>query len=168
MTMTETAEITVAELAEWLATQTWSDFATSLAEYHAKKGFLTEKQEAAARKMHAKVTAKAAAPAGAKVTEDGMYRHPDGTVAKVQFAVHGSGNLYAKRLIITTKDGAPKGTFEFEGGLINKLSPEMKMSLEEAAEFGHLYGFCCNCGATLTDEKSIAAGIGPICAGKFA
>ncbi len=42
-----------------------------------------------------------------------------------------------------------------------------KMTLEEAEEFGALYGFCCRCGRTLTDENSIEAGIGPVCAGKF-
>lgn len=42
-----------------------------------------------------------------------------------------------------------------------------KMTLEEAEEFGALYGFCCVCGRTLTRESSIEAGIGPVCADKF-
>lgn len=33
--------------------------------------------------------------------------------------------------------------------------------------FGHALGVCGVCGRTLTDDQSIAAGIGPICAGKF-
>jgi hypothetical protein len=41
------------------------------------------------------------------------------------------------------------------------------MSLEEAKAFGRLYGVCVRCGATLTDEQSIEAGIGPVCAGRF-
>lgn len=91
-----------------------------------------------------------------QITE-GMYVH-DGRIYKVQHAVHGSGRLYAKEL---TESG-----FEFAKGMVYKLSPEEKMTLEQAAEYGRLYGVCCVCGATLTDEDSIAAGIGPVCAGK--
>jgi hypothetical protein len=40
------------------------------------------------------------------------------------------------------------------------------MTVEEAKAFGLLYGRCIVCGRTLTDEKSIADGIGPICAAK--
>lgn len=81
-------------------------------------------------------------------------------VYKVQRAVHGSGRLYAKRL---TDDG-----FEYAPGVIARLSREgVKMTLETAKMYGQLYGMCCRCGATLTDEASIAAGVGPICATKF-
>lgn len=100
------------------------------------------------------------APA-APVTE-GMYRMADGTIAKVQRAVNGSGNLYAKRLVVE----ADHGSFVYEPGLIRKLAAADKMSLDEAAEFGRLYGWCVVCGRTLTDERSIAAGIGPVCSGR--
>lgn len=102
-----------------------------------------------------KVTAPAAPVE--QVTE-GMYRIADGTVFKVQKAVHGSGNLYAKRL---TEDG-----FEYAPGAIRTLTVADKMTLDEAKAWGVLYGTCCVCGRTLTDEQSIAAGIGPVCAGK--
>ena len=72
--------------------------------------------------------------------------------------------MYAKRLVV---HGPGEATFEFDGGAIRKITPEDRMSLEDAKAFGHVYGVCCNCGATLTDEKSIAAGIGPYCAKKF-
>lgn len=42
-----------------------------------------------------------------------------------------------------------------------------RLTLEQAQEFGRLYGVCGICGATLTDETSIAAGIGPVCAGRL-
>ena len=96
---------------------------------------------------------------GQKIT-DGMYSF-QGRIVKVQIAVHGSGNLYAKELNPITKE------FEYVKGLVNKLHPENKMSIEEAKAFGKLYGICCCCGRTLTDEYSIANGIGPICAGKY-
>ena len=101
-------------------------------------------------------------PKSPVVTEDGMYRVPDGSVFgavyKVQKAVHGSGRLYAKKLHGTR--------FEYDPGAVFKIKPEHKMTLDEAKTFGKLYGVCCVCARTLTDEGSIAEGIGPICAGK--
>lgn len=97
------------------------------------------------------------------VTEDGMYRTADGTIWKVQRAVNGSGHLYAKRLVV--EDGS--GSFVYEPGAIRRLSPDNRMTLEEAKAFGQLYGVCCQCGRTLTDEQSIADGIGKVCAGRL-
>ena len=94
---------------------------------------------------------------------EGMYRNPEGTIWKVVKAVHGSGRLYAQRLEI---DGT-SGHFEYDGGAIRRIDPAWLMTLEQAKEFGSLYGFCVRCGATLTDDVSIKAGIGPICAGRF-
>lgn len=48
-----------------------------------------------------------------------------------------------------------------------KLRPETKMTLEQAKHYGKMYGMCIKCGRTLTDEVSIAEGIGPVCAGKM-
>lgn len=110
-----------------------------------------------------------------EITE-GMYRTPDGEIYKVQRAVHGSGHLYAKRLVVEVdaqRDGqgnilVPAVVyFDMARGAVRKLRPEWKMSLDEAKQFGALYGTCCVCGRTLTNEASIEAGIGPICAGKF-
>ncbi len=82
-------------------------------------------------------------------------------VWKVQRAHHGSGQLYAKLL-------DSDGTFGFVRGALTRVMREgRKMTLDEAKAYGKLYGICCRCAATLTDENSIAAGIGPICAAKF-
>lgn len=94
----------------------------------------------------------------APAVTDGMYLM-DGRVFKVQIAKQGSGNLYAKELI--------EGSFVYSPGMIRQLRPEHRMSLEQAKEYGKLYGVCCNCGRDLTDEGSIEAGIGPVCAKKF-
>lgn len=96
--------------------------------------------------------------------EDGMYVL-DGTIYKVQHAVHGSGKQYAKRLV----PGAPgeRATFEYAPGMVRKLRPEHRMTMDQAKEFGELYGTCCQCGRVLTNEDSIEAGIGPICASKL-
>lgn len=103
----------------------------------------------------------AAAPAtGATELEDGIYLL-DGQIIKVVHAVHGSGRQYGKRLDVTS------GTWERVSGVISKLTPAHKVSLADAAKFGKIYGVCINCGRTLTDEASIAAGIGPVCASRF-
>lgn len=36
-----------------------------------------------------------------------------------------------------------------------------------AADYGHLTGSCCFCAKTLTDDRSVSVGYGPVCAGHF-
>lgn len=57
--------------------------------------------------------------------------------------------------------------FEYVGAARRFVDPSGRLTLEEAKEFGHQYGICVMCGARLTDPESVAAGIGPICAGKI-
>ena len=91
--------------------------------------------------------------------EQGMYQTADGAIYRVQ-ASRQTGHLYAKRLNLA-------GGFDYEQGAIRKLSATDKMSLEVAMAFGVATGLCCVCGAFLTDAKSVAQGIGPVCAKKF-
>ena len=102
-----------------------------------------------------------AAPARSTAPE-GMHRIGD-AIYKVQKAVHGSGRLYAKRLVRSGE----AWTFEFAPGAMQRLSEATRMTLGEAREWGALYGTCCACGRVLTDETSIALGLGPVCASKF-
>jgi hypothetical protein len=119
---------------------------------------------------------------------EGMHR-ASGAIFKVQVAVHGSGNRYAKRLtpwhpasttgkcycsdlqgVLCGVCRAPEDTewsFEYAAGAVKYLSAETLMTKDEAKAFGALYGTCCLCAATLTDEKSIERGMGPDCAKKF-
>ena len=137
----------------------------SLTKYEAGKLIDTLKAIPAAPK-------KAATAPAAQVTE-GMYRDPaTGDIFKVQVAHHGSGNLYAKKLVkLETPKTKGKKTYSHEfayaPGSITKVQAAWKMSKEEAQEWGRLYGACCKCGAILTDERSIAAGIGPVCGGSW-
>lgn len=90
--------------------------------------------------------------------------HADGAtnIYKVQRAVNGSGRLYAKVLDPET------GDWIISRGAITEIRRAGKrLTLEAAKDLGHLYGRCIACGRTLTDESSIAAGIGPVCATKF-
>lgn len=90
--------------------------------------------------------------------DEGMYR-VDGETFKVYRTR--KGYLVAK---VLTEEG-----FEYAGQRpLNSIKPEHRMTKEEAAEYGALYGVCINCQRTLTDEVSIAQGFGPICAQYFA
>ena len=95
-----------------------------------------------------------------KPAEEGFY-FKNGEVYKVQLAVHGSGKPYAKRLVVTEDK---TGHWMMSPGTVFHLSPEDKLTAEKAKELGHLYGVCMICGRTLTNEDSIEAGIGPVCA----
>lgn len=115
------------------------------------------------------------------VTE-GYYKVGD-TIYKVQRAVHGSQNLYAKELVLYNipfadsefeklpdfmKDGRTvhHGKWEYARGAIRRIRSEHKLSIEECLQFGKLYGVCVRCARTLTKEESIARGMGDVCAGK--
>lgn len=91
------------------------------------------------------------------VAEVGMYRMPNGDIYRVHPSKT-SSRLYAKKL------DALAGGFEYSAGAIYQLKPEHKMSLEQAKAFGVETGMCCVCGTFLTDPKSVAEGIGPVCA----
>lgn len=103
-----------------------------------------------------------AAPAKQREVEtgtatEGVYLY-EGTYVKVQRAVHGSGQLYTKAF------DAESESWERAFKLLGKLKPEHKLTEQQAARFGELYGRCVRCFATLTDEFSIEHGYGPICA----
>ena len=113
-----------------------------------------------------------------KLTQDGMYRDPaSGRIWKVQFnRASGDGQrLYAKLLVIDIEpEVAPDGKvittgkrhFDYAPGAMREIRPEWRMSLEEAKEFGALYGTCVY-GHPLTKEESIRKGIGPVCEEKY-
>lgn len=126
------------------------------------KAKATRAIDAAKTAVHT-LEAQARATAGEPADDlEGFWELPDGTIAKVQMAVHGSGHLYAKRLDHDT------GSFTYVSGLIREVRDTgTKLTLDRAKELGRLYGVCIRCGATLTDENSIEAGIGPICAAKW-
>jgi hypothetical protein len=97
------------------------------------------------------------------VTEDGMYKVGD-TIYKVQWNRQKT-NLYAKVLRVSRNsyEGKHEVWFDYESGAMKKISASDKMTYEQAREFGAMYGTCVNCGRLLTNELSIALGIGPVC-----
>lgn len=68
---------------------------------------------------------------------------------------------YAKKAIKSYS--GKKYTWAYAPGAIAKLAGALPVTVDEAAQFGHLHGYCVICGAELTDPKSVQQGIGPVC-----
>lgn len=69
---------------------------------------------------------------------------------------------YAKRLDPAT------GKWTFAKGVVGSLTVEQRLTEQQAADLGRQYGRCVCCGAELSDEESVARGIGPVCVKHFA
>lgn len=95
-----------------------------------------------------------------KPVTEGMYEL-DGSVYRVKMS--GAGRLYAMLLMIT--DG--EGSFEYAQGVIRRIRPEHRMSLERASELSVRYHFCVRCAKELTKKSSVAQGMGDTCASKM-
>lgn len=122
------------------------------------------KKEASEAINDLKLTPKPAAPT-AKTTELGIYRY-DGEIHRVKRS-RTTGYHYAQRLTIVRNDeGKNTGEWVPAKGMIYKLKPEHRLSLEEAKAWGKVTEVCCRCGAELENDGSIEAGIGPVCATK--
>ena len=93
---------------------------------------------------------------GAAVSEG--YFYVEGLIYKVQ-AAKASGNLYAK---VFSESG-----YEYAPGAMRLMASAQRLTLEQAAEAGVKTGRCVVCARLLTDPESVAAGIGPICAGRL-
>lgn len=115
--------------------------------------------------------AAAAVPEADRVTEPGMYRDANGDLYKVQASRDDESKLYAKALTriggqrLTETDETVRFEFTYAPGAVYRLRASDRLSLDDAKAFGIRYGVCCVCGRTLKDASSVAAGIGPICAG---
>lgn len=92
-----------------------------------------------------------------EILSEGMYKRNE-KIFKVYYNQAGT-RLLAKELI--------DGSFEYQGIASRFVKPEDRMTLDEAKAYGRVTGTCCVCSRRLTDEMSIAEGIGPICASKF-
>ena len=156
--------ITIKELAAWLAEQNWSSFAQSLARAYTRWGRLSEKQEAAARSMHAKcMTRNAAREASKSATppDVGFYCTSDGTFYRVQ-SNKAKTNVYAKELVAPHVGARPY--WKYVGRLpFSNLGSDAKLTREQAATFGHTHGHCLICTRELSDEESVMRGVGPVC-----
>jgi hypothetical protein len=106
--------------------------------------------------------------------EDGFYRLGE-TIFKVYHTVHGANQQVAKELVLLPesdwytkvvrgKEVLVKSELEYRGKApLHTLRPEHKLTLEEALQYGPVYGRCMNCGAPLTADLSIERAMGPVC-----
>lgn len=56
---------------------------------------------------------------------------------------------------------------EIETEVLNKVEVTNRLTLSQAIKYSAQVGICCHCGRTLTVLKSVAGGIGPICAKRY-
>lgn len=173
-------------LAAWLAEQKWSEFAVSLAEFHGRKGYLSEKQFASGTSMRTKVEANAKAKepelatktTGLDLTDlpSGTYAVPGGTTRlKVSVNRPGPNSNWSGHVFVT--DGAEYGNRKnygrqapgktYVGDIADELAAIMADPYEALTAYGKITGTCGACGRKLEDETSVAEGIGPVCKGKF-
>jgi hypothetical protein len=47
--------------------------------------------------------------------------------------------------------------------VIDRLTPDLHITLEDAVAFGEQHHFCCMCGRALVRQESITKSIGPVC-----
>lgn len=89
--------------------------------------------------------------------DEGMYKVGD-DIFKV-YRTRERDILVTKQLV--------EGSFEYTGKKpLSFITAEHRMTLDEAKAYGQVTGTCCVCGRKLTNEASIADGIGPVCSGK--
>lgn len=96
--------------------------------------------------------------------EDGVYVL-DGSIFMVKHAI--SGRQYASKLQAAPEVGQA-GEWVYQGAKpLALLRPEMRLTREQAQQYGAVYGCCVRCGRALTDPESIARSVGSTCWGKF-
>ena len=97
--------------------------------------------------------------------EPGMYKVED-SVFLVTWN-DSKTRLYAKKLVkVMQGNTVHKLVFEYDKGSIFKIGKDDRMTAEQVAQLGKTTGHCWVCARKLTVQKSIQAGIGPVCATK--
>lgn len=107
---------------------------------------------------------KQTAAAGVEISDGFWFEQQDESVVIYKVQRSQTGNLYAKQLV---GDPGETMSWEYVGSAPVRSGRLQQLDLETAKRFGQLYGACCVCGRTLTNEGSIEAGIGPVCATKL-
>jgi hypothetical protein len=103
----------------------------------------------------------------------GLYRQDDGEVFKLYTTQN--GRLFGKVLeVYVTVDSFGKphshGSFEGQRGIVRKVAEGVAkgttrlLTEDEAKAFGRQHSLCICCTRDLDDDRSLAAGYGPVCA----
>lgn len=175
-------------IADFLASVAdWNNFARELQGKLAQYGYLTEGQVAAVRRTKAKIEenrrARALAREAASLTVDlssirtmfekavangykkPIYRAAGLVINRASDFGKNPGALYVK-----SDEGDYLGKIigtDYTGKPAPSLTAIAADPRGEAIKYGQRTGTCSCCGRTLTNEGSIEAGIGPICASKW-
>lgn len=157
------------------------DFAKSLLAGHARYGSFSERQLPHVQRLVASAAAPAADVVMVPKFFDVLQRHAKFYIGKITIT-----RKNADSLCWIKHDDSADVVGKIEGGKVVLFGKRMQAAglddsdilpvlrdlendpLGTAKAHGKLAGRCCSCGRELTDENSIAAGIGPICAEKFA
>jgi hypothetical protein len=100
-------------------------------------------------------------PADGSIYKVVKNRTNDGRHAKAWTAING------ERLTLDVTVGRASGKWIYAPDGMRKITPEMKMTLDEAKRFITLYGVCVRCGRKLEAAESVERGIGPVCVTYF-
>lgn len=155
-----------------------NNFARSLVQFYEKTGFLTPKQVFAAKKLMS-TSMRAHGPSFSwEILVDGVYIDvkQDGDFAELYKVSH-TKNKYRvmKRTIRRRNVNTPNWSTVVDNGFAHQRILKLLgggyirlLSYDEMTDIGRKTGLCCICGRILDDDKSIEAGIGPVCAKKMA
>jgi len=185
----------VKALAEWLATQTWSDFAVSISNFYFDRGYLSQKQFDSASKMKAKCDARKPAPVVEEPKEVAVDGIPTAPCAIGTFTLTTEYGHRTFRTAVQPADAkfAPGETiisylagsdnesdyvgfgFVKQGGVVKvwkrfSENAELLREAEVALAGGDDVQFaqrCLMCNRMLTTPSSISNLIGPECAKKL-
>jgi hypothetical protein len=162
------------------------DFAANLLDALRRYGSLTENQLAAVQRCQARDAERAAV-----ATIEAAKSAPSADLTALHAVLQRHAKFYAGELTISRRnadqlcwikhENAEKVVGKIDNGkltLWNRPGVDMNAvrsmldefngaPLQTAMKYGKLAGRCCSCGRELTNDGSIEAGIGPICAGKF-
>ena len=166
---------------EWLTTNAaaGNEFAASLKASLGRFGSLTDGQLAAVRRNVEKAATGAteAAETGLDVSGlKGYFAVPDGDT-RLKVCVRHPGKDSKNYGWVLVDDGAAYGRRQnygkqapgglYRGRIADQLRAILADPLAAHIAYGKLTGSCGVCGKHLENAESVAAGIGPICAGKY-
>jgi hypothetical protein len=109
----------------------------------------------------------------AALPEPGVYVLEDGTLVKVKENKTKTNRYSLRWEVINGErlnelgDAHVHGQWVYAPELRSQCKEEKRMTVDQAKEFGLVFGQCCNCGRTLVASKSVLAAIGPVCIKKF-